>query len=75
MSSECFQLYYTCSDRLFAVVLPPLPFPFLPSLTVTFTKLAVILRPLYNCHFGRNPFTLKLTQEVIYVSLPSSSVI
>jgi hypothetical protein len=47
VSSKCFQLYYTCSDRLFAVVLPPCPFHLFPPLTVTFPKLAVILRPLY----------------------------
>jgi hypothetical protein len=26
VSSKCFQLYYTCSDRLFAILLPPCPF-------------------------------------------------
>jgi hypothetical protein len=47
VSSKCFQLYYTCSDRIFAVVLPPCPFHRFPPLTVTFPKLTVILRPLY----------------------------
>jgi hypothetical protein len=41
VSSKCFQLYYTCSERLLRIVLPPCP------LTVTFQKLVVILRPLY----------------------------
>jgi hypothetical protein len=47
VSSKCFQLYYTCSDILFVVVLPPCSFHIFPPLTVTFPKLAVILRPLY----------------------------
>jgi hypothetical protein len=32
VSSKCFQLYYTCSDTLFAVVLPPCPFHLFPLL-------------------------------------------
>jgi hypothetical protein len=48
VSSKCFQLYYTCSERLFAVVLPPCPFHLFSPLTVTFHKLAVILRPQYT---------------------------
>jgi hypothetical protein len=31
VSSKCFKLYYTCSDRLLAVVLPPCSFHFFPS--------------------------------------------
>jgi hypothetical protein len=46
VSSKCFQLYYTCSERDFSIVLPPCPFHF-PPLIVTFLKLAVILRPVY----------------------------
>jgi hypothetical protein len=45
VSSKCFQLYYTCSDRLLAIALPPYSFHFSP-LTVTFPQLSVILRPL-----------------------------
>jgi hypothetical protein len=42
LSSKCFQLYYTCSDRLLAIALPPCSFYLFSPLTVTF-----ILRPLY----------------------------
>jgi hypothetical protein len=31
VSSKCFQLYYTCSDRLLAVALPPCSFHLFPS--------------------------------------------
>jgi hypothetical protein len=31
VSSKCFQLYYTCTDRLFAIVLPSCSFHFFPS--------------------------------------------
>jgi hypothetical protein len=54
VSSKCFQLYYTCSDRLFAVAFPPCPFHHFSRLTVTFPKLAVILRPLYEEVPGRH---------------------
>jgi hypothetical protein len=47
VSSKCFQLYYTCSDRLLAIALPSYSFHIFPPLTVTFPKLSVILRPLY----------------------------
>jgi hypothetical protein len=47
VSSECFQLYYTCSDRMLTVVLPSCSFHIFSHLTVTFAKLSVILRPLY----------------------------
>jgi hypothetical protein len=47
VSSKCFQLYYTCSDRLLAITLPSCSFHLLSPLTVTFPKLSVILRPLY----------------------------
>jgi hypothetical protein len=47
VSSKCFQLYYTCSDTLLTVALPSYSFHLFPPLTVTFPKLAVILRPVY----------------------------
>jgi hypothetical protein len=46
VSSKCFQLYYTCSDRLLTIALPSYSFNLFPPLTVTFPKLSVILRPL-----------------------------
>jgi hypothetical protein len=49
VSSKCFQLYYTCSDRIFAILLPPCPFHLFSPLTVTFPKLAAILRPPQCC--------------------------
>jgi hypothetical protein len=50
VSSKCFQLYYTCSDRLLTIALPPCPFHRFPLLLWRFPKLAVILRPLYKVH-------------------------
>jgi hypothetical protein len=47
VSSKCFQLYYTCSDRLLAIALPSCSFYLSSPLTVTFPKLSVIYRPLY----------------------------
>jgi hypothetical protein len=47
VSSKCFQLYYTCSRQTLRRRASPLPFPSFSPLTVTFPKLAVILRPLY----------------------------
>jgi hypothetical protein len=46
VSSKCFQLYYTCSDRLLTIALPSYSFHLFPPLTVTFPKLSVIL-----CHY------------------------
>jgi hypothetical protein len=43
VSSKCFQLYYTCSDRLLTISLPSYSFHFISPLTVTFPKLSVIL--------------------------------
>jgi hypothetical protein len=57
VSSKCLQLYYTCSDRLFAVVIRPCSFHFSP-LTVTFLKLAVNLRPLYTIALVASLFCL-----------------
>jgi hypothetical protein len=48
VSSKCFQLYYTCSDTLLAIALPPCSFHLLSPLTVTFPKLSVILCRLYT---------------------------
>jgi hypothetical protein len=62
VSSKCFQLYYTCSDILLAVVLPPCPFHLFTPHTVTFPKLAVILRPLY----GRKVLIVAYLQERIF---------
>jgi hypothetical protein len=56
VSSKCFQLYYTCSDRLLTIAFPSYSFHIFSPLTVTFPKLSVILRPLYisntniKCH-------------------------
>jgi hypothetical protein len=47
VGSKCFQLYYTCSDRLLTIALPSYSFHLFSPLTVTFPKLSVILRPLY----------------------------
>jgi hypothetical protein len=47
VSSKCFQLYYTCSDRLLTIALHSYSFHLFPPLTVTFPKLSVVLRPLY----------------------------
>jgi hypothetical protein len=47
VSSKCFQLYCTCSDRLLTIALPSYSFHIFSILTVTFPKLSVILRPLY----------------------------
>jgi hypothetical protein len=47
VSSKRFQLHYICSDRFFAIVLPPCLFHLFSPLTVTFPKLAVIFRPVY----------------------------
>jgi hypothetical protein len=51
VSSKCFQLYYTCSDRLLTIALPPCSFHLFSPLAVTFCKLSVRLRPLYNSLF------------------------
>jgi hypothetical protein len=51
VSSKCFQLYYTCSDRLLAMTLHPYSFHLFSLLTVTFPKLSVILRPLWIPEF------------------------
>jgi hypothetical protein len=48
VSSKCFHLYYTCSDRLLTIALPSFSFRLFSPSTVTFPKLSVILRPLYN---------------------------
>jgi hypothetical protein len=40
VSSKCFQLHYTCSDRLLAIALPPCSFHLFSPLTVTFPKLS-----------------------------------
>jgi hypothetical protein len=40
LSSKCFQLYYTCSDRLLTIALPSCPFHLISPLTVTFPKLS-----------------------------------
>jgi hypothetical protein len=42
VSSKCFQLNYTCSDRLLAITLPSCSFHLFSSLTVMFPKLSVI---------------------------------
>jgi hypothetical protein len=47
VSSKCFQLYYTCSDRLLAIAFPRCSFHLFFPPTVMFPKLSVILRPLY----------------------------
>jgi hypothetical protein len=39
VSGKCFQLYYTCSDRLLTIALPSCSFHLFPPLTVTFPKL------------------------------------
>jgi hypothetical protein len=39
VSSKCFQLYYTCSDRLLAIVLSPCPFHLFPSYCDVFQAL------------------------------------
>jgi hypothetical protein len=46
VSSKCFQLYYTCSDRLLTIALPSYSFHLFSPVTVTFPKLSVILCPL-----------------------------
>jgi hypothetical protein len=43
---KSFQLHYTCSDRLFAVLLPPTLSNFHASLSATQLKLRVIMRPM-----------------------------
>jgi hypothetical protein len=48
VSSKCFQLYYTCSDRLLTIALPFYSFHLFSPLTVMFPKLSVILRQLYH---------------------------
>jgi hypothetical protein len=48
VSSKCFQLYYTCSDRLLTFALHSYSFHLSSPVTVTFPKLSVILRPLYE---------------------------
>jgi hypothetical protein len=45
---KCFQLHCICSDRLFAVLLSLALSIFHSPLSVTYLKLRVILRPLYN---------------------------
>jgi hypothetical protein len=47
VSSKCFHLYYTCSDRLLTIALPSCSFHLSSPLTVTFPKLSDIFRPLY----------------------------
>jgi hypothetical protein len=55
-----FKLHYTCSDRIFTVLLPLTLFIFLSPLNVTQPKSGVILHPLYclgcqkyeNLNFG-----------------------
>jgi hypothetical protein len=51
VSSKCFKIYYTCSDRLLTIALPPCSLHLFSPLTVTFPKLSVILRPLYTPKF------------------------
>jgi hypothetical protein len=51
--------------RLFAVVLPPCPFHLFSPLTVTFPKLAVILRPLYHCGAGRGQVIFRLNIKTV----------
>jgi hypothetical protein len=65
VSSKCFQLYYTCSDRLLAIALPPYSFHLFSPLTVTFPKLSVILRPLYSLRTALRMFTPRRDQLVI----------
>jgi hypothetical protein len=65
LSSKCFQLYYTFSDRLLAIALPPCSFHLFSPLTVTFPKLSVILCPLYrrSCYTeqdGRGLYVTKI---------------
>jgi hypothetical protein len=48
VSSKCFHLHYTRSDRLLTIALPSCSFHLFSPLTVTFRKLPVILRPLYK---------------------------
>jgi hypothetical protein len=62
VSSKCFQLYYTCSDRLLAIALPLVLSILFPPLTVTFPKLSVILHPL---HGSRSSFVRRLIPDII----------
>jgi hypothetical protein len=48
VGSTCFQLYYTCSDRLLTIALPSYSFHVFSPLPVAFPKLSVILRPLHE---------------------------
>jgi hypothetical protein len=67
VSSKCFQLYYTCSERLLTIALPSYSFHLFSPLTVTFPKLAVILRPLYS-RFSYNTVCVPKNHRVMEFS-------
>jgi hypothetical protein len=52
VSSKCFQLYYTCSDRLLTIALPSYSFHLFHLLAVTLPKLSVIFRLLYTWNYS-----------------------
>jgi hypothetical protein len=63
VSSKCFQSYYTCSDRLLAIALPPCPFHLFPLLPWRFPSSQLFCvhytvgyrRPSYSCMLQQAP--------------------